>query len=73
MGTFTLTETGADTETETDKIATILNGTVVSVQCEHLHTILYNLFFIGLCIGLDLSQWERNAPLRNSVLFKFLN
>ena len=61
MGAFTLTETGADTEIETDKIATILNGTVVSVQCEHLRTILYNPLFIGLCIGLGLSQWERNA------------
>ena len=30
----------------------------VSVQYEHLHTILYNPLFIGLCIGLSV-----NTPL----------
>ena len=30
------------------QIVTLLNGTVVSVPCEHLHTILYNPFFIGV-------------------------
>ena len=41
-GVFTLTET------EIDKMATILNGICVSVQYEHLLTILCKPFFIGL-------------------------
>ena len=28
------------------------------MQCEHLHTILYNPFFIGVCIGLGIGQCE---------------
>ena len=30
----------------------------VSVQYEHLYIILYNPFFIGLCIGIDVGQCE---------------
>ena len=36
-GAFTSTETDADTETWTDKMALVPNGISVSVQCEHLH------------------------------------
>ena len=42
---FTLTETVADTETETDKVVTVSNGIGASVQCEHLHTILFKPFY----------------------------
>ena len=40
------------------QIVTVLNCMVVSVQCEHLNTILYNPFFIGVCIGLGVGQCE---------------
>ena len=52
-GAFTLPDTNTDTNTETDELqlATVLNGIVVSVQHEYLHTILYNPFFIGVCVG----------------------
>ena len=40
-GPFTLTET----ETETNKMATIPNDISVSVQYEHLHTILLQAIF----------------------------
>ena len=41
-------------ETETDNKYTELNGNLccyLSLQCVHLHTILYNPFFIGLGLG----------------------
>ena len=38
--------------------ATVSATVSVSVQCVHLHTILYNPFFIGLGLGLGLGQWE---------------
>ena len=31
----------------------------VSVQYEHLHTILYNPFFIGVCVCVSVWQCER--------------
>ena len=43
---FRLTET----EWETDKMATVPNGISVSVQYEHLHTVLCKPFFIGLVL-----------------------
>ena len=46
------------TQTLIPPIVTVLNGIVVLVQCEHLHTILSNLFFIGVCIGLSVGQCE---------------
>ena len=41
----------------------------VSVQCEHLHTILCIRFFVGVCIGLGIGSV--NAPLE--VLFLHVN
>ena len=41
----TLSETETDNETEIDKIDTVPIGISVSVQCEHLHTILWKSFF----------------------------
>ena len=38
------------TETETDKMATVFNGIGVSVQYEHLNTVVYKQFFIGLSL-----------------------
>ena len=35
-------------------------STSVSMQYKHLQTILYNLFFICLCIGVDVGQCELN-------------
>ena len=52
---FTSTNTETDTSTETDKTPTVPNDIGVSVQYEHLHTILYNPFFIGL------SNWSRSV------------
>ena len=37
---FTLRDTQSDSETVTDKMATVPNGISVSVQYEHIHTIL---------------------------------
>ena len=37
----------------------------MSVQCEHLHTILYNLFFIGVCVG--VGQWEHTMTSLQSI------
>ena len=37
------------TETDANKLAAVPNGISVLVQYEHLHTILYKQFFIGLC------------------------
>ena len=48
------------------QIVTVLNGIVVLVQCEHLHTILYNPFFIGVCIGLGVGQREHTITLNES-------
>ena len=39
----------------------------VSVQCEHLHTILYNPFFIGLSVCVFVGQCERTIKLRLTV------
>ena len=59
-GAFTITEPNTDTETKTDKMATIPNGISVSVQYEYLHTILYKLF---LCISVSVSvSVSVNAP-----------
>ena len=44
---LTLTEAGP--ETDSNKLASVPNGISVLVQYEHLHTILYKQFFIGLC------------------------
>ena len=41
----TLSETETDNETEIDKRDTVPIGISVSVQCEHLHTILWKSFF----------------------------
>ena len=51
-GVFTL----PDTDTDTDKmglqpICTCVGVCVCVGQYEHLHTILYNPFFIGVCVG----------------------
>ena len=57
-GAFTLTETENDTETNTDNMPIASNGIRVSVQYEHLHTILHKQFFIGLGISIGLlSVW----------------
>ena len=42
---------------------------VVSVQCEHLHTILYNPFIIGVCIGLGIRQCEHTIKSLHSIRF----
>ena len=49
------TSQGASTQTETeiDKMTTVLNGIIVLVQDEHLLTILSKPCFIGLGIGLS--------------------
>ena len=39
----------------------------VSAQCVHLHTILYNPFFIGLGLGLGLGQWEWAIKVRTHL------
>ena len=55
---FTLIET--DVDNETNKLAKVPNGIGVSMQYEHLHTILYNsiqVIFICLGIGLGLLVW----------------
>ena len=70
-GVFTLpdTNTDTDTETDTDKMGLqpicicvgVCIGVCVGVgQCEHLHTILYNLFFIGVGVGIGVGQCEHS-------------
>ena len=59
-GVFTLPDTDTDTDTDTDKMGSQSNCICVSVgvcdrvsvgQCENLYTIIYNPFFIDLCVG----------------------
>ena len=48
-GPFTITETETETDTEIDKnFAAVPNGISVSLQYEHVHTIVSKPFFIGL-------------------------
>ena len=51
-GEFILTETATDTETKTDKMATVANAISVSVQYEHLHTILLSYFICEYTVTL---------------------
>ena len=51
-----------ETDTDIDKFAQKPNGNLcrcLSVyENEHLHTIIYNPFFIGHCVGLGVGQCE---------------
>ena len=60
-GTFTLTET--DIVTEIDKMATVPNGISVSVQYEHLLTVIYDP---PLLVSVSLSV---NAPLHAIIKY----
>ena len=60
---FTLFDTGTDTDTETNKLRQYSNGIVVSVQCKHLHTILYNPF-LSVCVSVSVSG-SVNTPFRD--------
>ena len=44
--------------TETCKISTVPNAVDLSVQYEHLHTIVHKPFLIFLSIGIGLCQYE---------------
>ena len=68
---FTLTEPETDTERETNKMATTPNGIRVSVQYEHLHTILYKPFFVSLSIGLSLCRCEQTVKCSMTVSTQF--
>ena len=68
-GVFTLPDTDTDTvtDTDTDKMGLqpicigvgVCIGVSVGVgQCEHLHTILYNPFFVGVGNGVGVGQCE---------------
>ena len=59
------TDTGTDKETDTTKwvcspFASVSVSVSLSVQYERLPRILYNLFFIGACVGSDVSQCEHS-------------
>ena len=64
-GVFTLadTDTGTDTDTDTDKMGLqpicICVGACVG-QCEHLHTILFNPFFLSVSVSGSV-----NTPYRS--------
>ena len=58
-GVFTLPDTDTDTDIDADKMGLQLNCICVDIdvsvcvsvrQCEHLRTILYNPFFIGISV-----------------------
>ena len=64
----TLTQTPIQTQTQT-RIGSIgFNSksvsVSVSVQCEHLHTILYNPFFIGVCVSVGVRQCEHTIRFK---------
>ena len=55
-GAFTIRETEADTETETDKMAIVPNGIRVPVQYKYLHTILIKPFLsISVSVSVNTS------------------
>ena len=37
----------------------------MSVQCEHLYTILCNPFFVGVCIGLGVGRCEHTIKVHS--------
>ena len=65
--------TPTDTETKTDLITTMSKWESVlmsvSVQYEHLHTILYNPFFI--CLGVCVSVGQCERTIRSDVFMHF--
>ena len=58
---FTLTETEIDTENEINKMAAVSHHIAVSMQYEHLHTILYKPFLsVSVSVMVFVSV---NSPL----------
>ena len=66
-GAFTLSDT--KTDTHTDKLTQNPTG-MVSVQYEHVNTILFDPFFVNVCIDLGVGQREHtiNATVSHQYI-----